>query len=184
LFNNLSRGGTLTLARQGSGIALAYDNLFDSTSLPGPGDFTGNNNGYITNKTRLTAAANDKVLTNSPVYLTSYLGSYYYPTNDGMLSTLINAGSRYATNATLYHYCTTTNQVKEAGSMVDIGFHWVAVDPSTGLPYDADGDGIPDYLEDTNGNGVFNSGETDWTTYNSPNGLTGATGLIIYTPLK
>src|SRR5438445_8576019 len=83
-----------------------------------------------------------------------------------MLSTLINDGSRYATNATLYHYSTTPNQVKEAGSMVDIGFHWVAIDPSTGLPYDADGDGIPDYLEDANGNGNVDSGETDWTNAN------------------
>jgi hypothetical protein len=56
--------------------------------------------------------------------------------------------------------------VKEASSMVDIGFHYVAVDPSTGLPYDTDGDGVPDYLEDRNGNGTVDSGETDWQNAN------------------
>jgi hypothetical protein len=37
----------------------------------------------------------------------------------------------------------------------------VAVD-SSGNPIDTDGDGIPDYEEDANGNGVVDSGETDW----------------------
>jgi hypothetical protein len=31
-----------------------------------------------------------------------------------------------------------------------------------GNPLDSDGDGIPDYIEDSNGNGTVNSGETDW----------------------
>ena len=30
------------------------------------------------------------------------------------------------------------------------------------LPSDSDGDGIPDYLEDRNGNGVTDTGETNW----------------------
>ena len=30
------------------------------------------------------------------------------------------------------------------------------------LPFDYDSDGIPDYLEDRNGNGVTDTGETDW----------------------
>ena len=30
------------------------------------------------------------------------------------------------------------------------------------LPFDYDGDGIPDYLEDRNGNGVTDTGETNW----------------------
>ncbi len=55
---------------------------------------------------------------------------------------------------------------------------------ANGNPLDFDGDGIPDYLEDYNGNGVFDTGETDWKTYNSPNGLTGIPGLQVFTPLK
>jgi hypothetical protein len=41
-------------------------------------------------------------------------------------------------------------------------------------PDDTDGDGIPDYLEDANGNGLVDSGETSWL---DPNDL-GLTVLI------
>jgi hypothetical protein len=83
----------------------------------------------------------------------------------------------------LYHFTTQTNQVKEANSIVDIGYHYVAVD-AYGNPIDTDGDGIPDYLEDTNGNGVFDSGDLgDWLV--SPyNGLARTNGLQVFTPLK
>ena len=75
-------------------------------------------------------------------------------------SPLINAGSMNATNAGLYHYTTTTNQVKETNSVVDIGFHYVAVNGSV-EPEDTDSDGTPDYLEDADGDGATDSGETD-----------------------
>ena len=57
--------------------------------------------------------SNDVVLTNTPTYQTSFLGKYYYQTNGGMLSTVIDTSSHNANNATLYRYTTTTNQVKE-----------------------------------------------------------------------
>lgn len=56
--------------------------------------------------------------------------------------------------------------------------------PAPFQPADADGDSIPDVMEDINGNGVFDPGEKDWETYNSPNGLTAADGLQVFTPLK
>ena len=92
-----------------------------------------------------------------------YLGSFYYPTNgtSNSLTNLINTGSRLASAAGLFHYLTTTNQVREGSSTVDIGFHYVALDEA-GQPVDSDGDGIPDYLEDANGNGSVDDGETDW----------------------
>ena len=53
-------------------------------------------------------------------------------------------------------------------------------------PLDRDGDGTPNYLEDLNGNGIPDTGlgETDWTNYTSPNGLTTSAGLQVFTPLK
>jgi len=74
------------------------------------------------------------------------LGAFYYPTNGSStsLTNLFDAGSRNATNAGLYHFTTTTNQVKEATTTVDTGYHYVAVD-ANGNPIDTDSDGIPDY---------------------------------------
>jgi hypothetical protein len=55
-----------------------------------------------------------------------------------------------------------------------------------GVLYDSDGDGLPDYFEDRNGNGVYDSGvagETDWRTSN--NAISSpATALQVFTPLK
>src|SRR5439155_543308 len=95
------------------------------------------------------------VLTNF-TYAVGPLGSYY------QLSTnLLNKGSRNATNAGLYHFTCSTNQVKETNSTVDIGFHDVALNTNN-LPVDTDGEGLPDYFEDKNGNGFKDTGETDW----------------------
>lgn len=74
----------------------------------------------------------------------------------------MNKGSRNATDAGLYHFTTQISQAKEANSVVDIGFHYVAVDTATDLPLDTDGDGVSDYFEDRDGNGTVGSGETDW----------------------
>jgi hypothetical protein len=160
-YNNLFRFGSLSINAFGGGTWQIKDNLFDRASISKSGTITHDYNGYVTNYNRLSPnGANDKILTNSPIYLTSTLGRYYYPTNDGMLSLLLDAGSRNATNAGLYHFTTTTNQVVEGNSQVDIGFHYVAT--TNGVPTDSDGDGAPDYLEDQNGNGMVDSGETDW----------------------
>jgi hypothetical protein len=87
----------------------------------------------------------------------SWFGNYYEPTN----SPLIDKGSTTANLLGLYHFTTQTNQTIEADSPVDIGYHYVATD-AYGNPLDANGDGIPDYLEDTNGNGLVDSGEIGW----------------------
>ena len=118
-------------------------------------------------------------------YQAGPLGPYYYPTNGGSggLTNLFNRGSRTADQAGLYHYTTTTNQVKETNSVVDIGMHYVAFG-TNGWAFDFDGDGLPDYFEDANGNGTVDAGETDWQQYNSQNGLTGSPGLRVFTPLK
>ena len=184
LFNNLVRVGSVSLYNDGSATWIIKDNLFDQPTISQGGTIVHSNNAYVSGSNRLTPNnANDVVLTNAPIYQTSYLGRYCYPTNGGLLSTLLNAGSRNSTNAGLYHYTVTTNQVKEASSTVDIGFHYVAMD-SSGNPLDSDSDGVPDYLEDRNGDGNGANDSTSWQTYNSPNGFTGGTGLQVFTPLK
>jgi hypothetical protein len=139
---------------------------FDGTDLSNVNDYSGGNtnitycdyNAFLTNANRLPMQGTHDV-TNiiSFNWQASYLGSFYLPTN----SLLINAGSVTADIVGLYHFTTQTNQVKETNSVVDIGYHYVAVD-TNGNPIDSNGDGIPDYLEDANGNGLVDTGETNW----------------------
>jgi len=143
--------------------AVVKDNLFDH---PGIGTWFGSDglsydggfNAYVTNcDTLMPISGNDSILNSSPAYQVGPLGNYYLPTN----SPLINAGSTTAGQVGLYHFTTQTNQLKDGSSVVDIGYHYVALDTSTNLP-DSNGNGIPDYVEDANGNGVGDSGETPW----------------------
>jgi sugar lactone lactonase YvrE len=161
LRNNLFWCGTFNFAPNVTN-ALVKDNLFDQTSISNNSGtcvtYNGGFNAFVTNYNRLQPTfTNDVILSNSPVYQTNWLGNYYLPTN----SPLINHGSTNANLVGLYHYTTQTNQVKETNSIVDIGYHYVAVD-TNGIPIDTDGDGIPDYLEDVNGNGLVDAGETNW----------------------
>jgi hypothetical protein len=137
------------------------DNLFTPDTLTKLGSYslTASHNGYRNGLTSLGGASN-VVVTNLD-FQVGPLGKYYYPTNGADLVRLLDVGSRLASAAGLYHFTTTTNQVKEASSVVDIGYHYVAVDALTGLPLDYDGDGLPDYFEDRDGDGSVDSGETD-----------------------
>jgi hypothetical protein len=128
----------------------------------------------------------NNVTNTSLLYARGPLGNWYIYS---VSPTLIDKGSRGANSAGLYHYTMFTNllagwEIKETNSVVDLGFHYVATD-NIGNPIDADGDGIADYLEDSNGDGTFNTGDlSDWSTYNSVGGLSGANGLQVFTPLK
>ncbi len=105
--------------------------------------------------------ATDRVLTGL-VFQAGSLGRFYVPTN----TALSNNGSRNATNAGLYHHTMLTNNVKETNTVVDLGFHYVATD-ANGTPLDYDGDGVPDYWEDTNGNGSAESTEINWKNWDT-----------------
>jgi hypothetical protein len=162
LYNNLLEAGSFTTYHDEGDLGGTWtlcDNFFDQTTISqdGPMDVTANN-GFDTNCDRLSPTnAYDVVLTNSPAYETGTLGVYYYPTN----LPLIGAGSRSAAAAGLYHFTVTTNNVVEGTNQVSIGYHYVATD-TNGVPLDTNGDGIPDYLEDWNGNGLVDSGEIAW----------------------
>lgn len=170
-YNNLFLQGSLIFYKNDARTTWTVkDNLFDSDSLIRNGTYppTASHNGYRSgltslggsnNKTNLTMDYEGGLATN----WFGVLGTYYYPTNGTNLYVLINAGS--VTNAGLrglHHFTTTTNQVKDAATVLDIGYHFVAADPTTGLPLDTDGDGVPDDFEDRNGNGTVDSGETGW----------------------
>jgi PAS domain-containing protein len=171
--NNLFYRGNYAYSTYGTNTLswTVKDCLFDCDSLTHWGEprITNSNNGYLSGLSTLQGGSSNKtnlVIGYQAGLATNWygvLGSFYYPTNGGAssLTNLFNAGSRYATNAGLYHFTTTTNQVKETNSVVDIGYHLVATD-ANGNPLDYDGDGSPDYFEDRNGNGTPDSGETGW----------------------
>ena len=105
----------------------------------------------------MQASGSSNVVVSTFTYASGTLGNWYQASTN-----FSNRGSRTASTAGLYHHTTTTNQVKEGTSAVDIGFHLIAVDIVTGLPLDYDGDGLPDYFEDRDGDSSVDSGETDW----------------------
>ena len=167
------------------------DNLFDGATATssGSGYVAASHNGYTAATATLGGSGNKTSLV--PDYVTGPLGRFYYPASGGgsSLATLINAGS--LTNAGLvglFHYTTTTNLVlvetntvgalklhayssREGSSPVDIGFHCVAGGESwdtngsvifSQVIRDADIDLLPDYREDLNGDGIFESPESHW----------------------
>jgi hypothetical protein len=153
-----------------------YDNLFDTVTMGSVTNIANGNNAYLAT-TQLASGVSNVVLS-SFNYATGTFGAYYQGSTN-----LINKGSRIATTAALYHYTTLTNNFKETNTVVDIGFHYVAAD-SNGNPYDQDRDGMPDYLEDRNGNENGNDDATSWQTYNSRSGLGDSSTIQLFTPLK
>lgn len=158
-------GGSFCLFPYPGTNSIAFDNLFDETSLDcGYVGTTGGFNASITNFDH-PGFATDIILLSAPIYQSGPLGNWYVPTN----SALINADTSTTANQVgLYHYTMYTNlvggyQIKETNSWLDISFHYVATD-ANGNPIDSNGDGIADYLSDSNGNGLVDSGEIGWTT--------------------
>jgi hypothetical protein len=159
-YHNLFYTGALTFSDPYESLTwTVQDNLFDCDTLSGC-KMVASHNGYRSGLTSLGGTGNKTGLV--PDYQGGPLGRFYYPASGGStsLATLRNAGSRTASAAGLYHHTVTLDQAKEAGTQADIGFHYVAVD-AQGQPLDSDTDGLPDYLEDRNGNGALDTGETD-----------------------
>jgi hypothetical protein len=188
MINCTMRGGVVHPHRSDAGTnspVMIRDSAFDNTTVTtddvlNPSVVYFNYNAFVQGSSRtIPNGANDVIVTNFN-WQTSWLGTYYLPTNSPLIDTgsLTNAGL-----VGLYHFTTQTNQVKEATNHLDVAYHYVAVDGS-GRPIDTDGDGIPDYLEDASGNGTVDGSETSWLIYNSPNGLAGANKFQIFTPLK
>jgi hypothetical protein len=176
LYNNLFFVGAVTFANNNTTYSYSWtakDNLFDSDTLQqsGVNAPTASNNGYRSGLSSLGGAGNKTGLV--PDYVsgpaTNWVGvrgSFYYPTSGAStsLTNLVDTGSRTAANASLYHFTTrAATGTSETSSQVDIGYHYIGVD-ANGAPLDTDGDGIPNYREDRDGDGVVDSGETSWTS--------------------
>lgn len=176
LFDNVFDNATVTLTEDGvypySGGAvlgsseMGYNACINTTSpLGGSGNITGLTEDFVAGP----------------------LGNYYRPTSGGTGSTAgLNdadpTSGRTPAARGLYHYTTRSDLAKEAATALDLGFHYVATD-ANGNPLDSDGDGIPDYLEDANGNGTADSGETNWNQFDAANAT--ATGAFdVFTVLK
>ena len=95
-------------------------------------------------------------------YVTGPLGRFCLPS---AATALQNAGSRLASAAGLYHFTSFANGTKQAASQVNIGPAYLALD-ANGLPYDSNGDGIPDFLADRNGDAA-ETGEMPWQSPNT-----------------
>ncbi len=161
LGNNLFYGGSLATDDYDVGGAFSLtirNNLFDSVEInQNSVNPTHSHNAYWNCSTNLVSTGTgDQYLTSAIAYESGPLGRFYLPSG----SALLNSGSANADTLGLYHFTTTTNQVKETNSVVDIGLHYVAT--INGLPADGDNDGLPDYFEDRNGDGAQNGQETDW----------------------
>jgi hypothetical protein len=177
--NNLFRYSNLQFVLSGTGTWSFQNNLFDSctnTVSAGPAN---SYNGYFAT-TALPSGSNNQTVS-VPDYQTGVQGQWYYPNSGTNLFILVNAGSTSVTNTGLFHYTVRTDHTKDTAT-VDIGYHYVAID-SNG-PIDTDQDGLPDYLEDRNGDGSSSGDATDWQAYNSFNGLLGTPGLELFTPLQ
>jgi hypothetical protein len=115
-------------------------------------------------------------------HLTGPLGTNYYPSagsSPGGFTNLVGAGYRTGVTAGLFHHVIATNLVPNGTNLVGIGFHCLRT-TTAGVPLDTDGDGIPDWMEDVNGDGnLQTASETDWAT--SANGTTGSAGLQVFT---
>jgi hypothetical protein len=142
-----------------------FNNDFDSCSTIGNTTVSTTNgyNAYLNSTGYVYPTNSTDIFTNvGLVYQTGPLGTFYQPTT----SALIDKGSTNANLVGLYQYTVITNlvsglEIKETNSIVDIGYHYVTTD-ANGIPIDTNGDGIPDYLEDVNGNGLVDSGEIGW----------------------
>ena len=171
MFNNLVHNGYMDFDNENLTYTwTVQNNFFDNSTLNWGNGLSENYNGYW-NTAQLTPTGGNDVVVTGFKYDAGPLGNYYQDS-----SSLLNMGSVAASSLGLYHYATQTNMVwnytlneyaefpegdKSPPAKVDIGFHYVAVDQN-GNPLDNNGDGIPDYLEDANGNGVVDSGEIGW----------------------
>jgi hypothetical protein len=164
--NCTMHGGSVTLSKYGLTWPVWIEECaFDGTTFSVDDNSNGNTNitycdfnAFLTNGNRLPMrGAHDVTNLLSFNWQSGWLGNYYLPAT----SPLIDHGSTTADHVGLYHFTTQTNQVPETNSIVDIGYHYVAVD-NNGNPLETFTNNAPDYLVDANGDGLPDWWEMYW----------------------
>ena len=178
--NNLFRNINFEFNRGGTAPWTLKDNVFETCAIFDYGIPIDNGyNAYISTTDRPQSSGSHDIALTNFTYLTltnGFVGQYYQGSTN-----LYDQGSRAAAAANLSDYTVTTNQSKEAGSTVDIGFHYVAM--AGGLPIDTDADGIPDYIENHPGECYCESCVAPTVTLTSPAGgawfITSPTNIVL-----
>jgi len=189
--NNLFRNTGVHLVG-GTAQWSVRDNVFDhgyaaDYGSPVPNSY---NASYLLDNYLLLAPPNNVILS-SLGFEIGPLGEFYLPSTS---TSLINQGSRLASDAGLYHYTTQVSQVKEASSTVDIGFHYLAtgcnnVDtvwvedslPPGAVPFSDGGDSwtwVSSNPSPFSGALAHQSALVSGNPYNHQHGFTGATTTI------
>lgn len=170
--NNLFYNAGLAISSVPGNTWTFIDNIFDHAMFAE--DNLGNmlngtvannhHNAYVGMTSRLSPAAPTSTDPNLATlsYQSGALGTFYIaPTT----SALVDKGSRSSADAGLYQFTSFTSNAKEAGTVANIGPHYLAL--VNGKPSDYDADGIADLIEDRNGDGASNSNESSWTAQNT-----------------
>ena len=156
VYNNLFKDGSVQFHPVNTDWAI-YDNVFDHCIIM---DYGGppiaGYNAYIGTLTNFSLDTGPSYISSTLTYTAGPLGKYYVSGTE-----LADLGSRTVGAAGLAHFTTRPDQAKDTGT-VDIGLHYVALTVGN-VPADFDGDRLADYIEDKNGNGAVDSGETSWT---------------------
>ncbi len=183
-YNNLWVAGLVKLGSSFSGYWTLRDNLFDGTANQTTGStfWSVSDNAY---RSASSFGGSGNVTLTVSEHLTGPLGTNYYPSagsSSGGFTNLVGAGYRTGTTAGLFHHVIATNLVSMGSGPVGIGFHYLKTSAG-GVPLDTDGDGIPDWMEDVNGDGSTSGAPSSWTNYTSANGIVTG-GLSLFSPLK
>jgi len=146
------------------------DNIFDGTWISGSythqGGATHSHNGYLNGTTPFPyPGPTDVILSGNYAWKSGPFGDYYHPEE----SPFIDAGSQLGGHAGLYHHTTSLSHTPEANSLVDMGYHYPALNGTGQLP-DTDSDQIADLIEDINGNGLQDPNEPIWGGLNAGGG--------------
>ncbi len=127
--NCTMRGGAVGLARTKPVRVSIRNCAFDETAFSVSDGYTNNPtytdydyNAFIDGAQYTNPRGSNDILVTNFNWQTGTRGNFYLSTN----SALINRGSQTADEAGLYHFTTQTNEVREAATQIDIGYHYVA----------------------------------------------------------